>query len=321
MSRFLIRRLLLLPPVLAVVHILGFAYAVIGRWYQLLQNPYFASEAAFPPVWANYLEFWGIVARGEGPKMPGGSIETIWAAVLRTSQASLGLMVIAFVLALVIGLGLGIRAVRTQPPSVAGWLVPATTISLAMPSFYIGAVILTVTVYYLLFLAPKGTQLPFPLRGFGWDRHLILPVLVLMVRPAMQIAQVTAVALTDELHRQYVTAARSLGQTWFRVRWRTALKNALAPIVLAISGGFRLLVVELILVEWLFGWPGLGNLLADTLFRPQVASMGSAASVLTPGYLYPPLVATLLTCFAALFLVGDTLASLLVRWIDPRARE
>lgn len=321
MSRFLIRRLLLLPPVLLIVHFFGFTYALIGRWYQLLQNPFFAADPTFPPVWADYFKFWGQVVQGDSPKMPGGSIETVWAAVQRTSQASLGLMAIAFALAALIGVGLGVRAVRTQPPSIAGWLIPATTISLAMPSFYIGAVILTATVYYLLFLAPKGTQLPFPLRGFGWDKHLILPVLVLMVRPAMQIAQVTAVALSDELHRQYVTAARSLGQTWFRVRWRTALKNALAPIVLAISGGFRLLVVELILVEWLFGWPGLGRLLAETLFRPHVASMGSAASVLTSGYLYPPLVATLLMCFAALFLVGDTLASLVVRWIDPRLRE
>jgi peptide/nickel transport system permease protein len=298
MSRFLIRRLLLLPPILLAVHFLGFAYAVIGRWYQLLQNPFFAADRTLPSVWAEYVALWGAMARGDVPNMPGGSIETIGEALRRTGQASLGLIAIAFVLALVVGLGVGIRAVRTQPPGVAGWLVPAATLSLAMPSFYIGAVILTIAIYYFLFIAPKGAQLPFPLRGFGWDEHLILPVVVLMVWPAMQIAQVTAVTLGDELHKQYVTAARSLGHTWFRLRWRTALKNALAPIVLAVSGGFRLLVVELILVEWLFGWPGLGSLLAETLFRPQAASMFSAASVLTPAYLYPPLVAALLACFA-----------------------
>ena len=320
MLRFILRRLALLPPALIFVHFFGYAYALLGRWFQTTLNPFFAGSRTPPPLLPEYAAYWQGMLKLDFGKMPGGSVETVPAAILRTSAASLGLLAIAFALSLVIGLLLGLSAVRTNPPGVAPWLVPVSSVSLSMPSFYIGAVVLTLAIYYLLFLAPRGAQLPFPLRGFGWDIHLLLPAMVLTLRPAMQIAQITASVLADEMHKQYVVAGRSLGHTWRRVRWRTALKNALTPIILAIGSAFRLLVVELILVEWLFGWPGLGSLLARTLFRPQVASVFSASVSVPAAYLYPPVVAAILAVFAALFLAGEMITSTLVRMIDPRLR-
>jgi ABC-type dipeptide/oligopeptide/nickel transport system permease component len=320
MIQFLLRRLALLPFVLLAAHFVGYMYAVLGRRFQIGNNPFFAQDpAAMPSVWAEYAAYAATVAQSGLGKMAGGSTESLTAALARTGLNSLGLLLIAFGLSVLFGLVIGLYAVRTQPVGAAPWLAPLASVSLSMPSFYIGAVLVTASIFYLL-NAGKGATLPLPLRGYGWDEHLVLPVLVLMVRPAMQIAQVAATTLSGELGKVYVIASRSFGYTWRAIRWSAALKNALAPIVLAIGSAFRLMAVELILVEWLFGWPGLGRLFAEALFRPRIASVASATAGIPPGFLYPPLVAAMLAIFAVVFVLADTLAAAAARGVDPRYR-
>jgi peptide/nickel transport system permease protein len=125
--------------------------------------------------------------------------------------------------------------------------------------------------------------------------------------------------LADELGKQYVVAARSMGFSWQRIRQHGAIRNILATVVLTIATSVRLLVSELIVVEWLFDWPGLGNLLAQTLIPIGVVSSRTA----TEGVLFldPPVVAAVLTVFAAIFLMTDLTASLLAQRFDPRLRE
>jgi len=119
-----------------------------------------------------------------------------------------------------------------------------------------------------------------------------------------------------ELGKQYIIAARSFGHTWHDIRWRQAMRNVIAPIILSIASSFRLSVGELIVVEWLFNWPGLGNLLASTLV-PNVLSTNLGASAL---FLDPPTVAADVTMIGALFLFTELLTSILVRIFDPRLR-
>jgi ABC-type dipeptide/oligopeptide/nickel transport system permease component len=78
----------------------------------------------------------------------------------------------------------------------------------------------------------------------------------------------------------------------------------------------RLLVSDAIVVEWLFAWPGLGFLMAATLVPAQFASASVASS-----FMDPPLVASLLTIFAGLFVLTDLTAGALARLADPRQRE
>jgi ABC-type dipeptide/oligopeptide/nickel transport system permease component len=84
------------------------------------------------------------------------------------------------------------------------------------------------------------------------------------------------------------------------------------------AGSFRLLVGELVLVEWLFEWPGLGRLLALSLIAPRIAAPGVVFS--DHYFLHPPLVAALLTLLTFIFLFADTIASLIARASDPRLR-
>ena len=100
------------------------------------------------------------------------------------------------------GLGLGVRAVRTpgqrrrtgahEGAGIAPWLTVTTTVGLAMPSFYIGSLLIMATLAYLIW-GPHGAVLP--VQGFGWDLHLVLPALVLAARAAAQIAQMSSALL------------------------------------------------------------------------------------------------------------------------------
>ncbi len=311
MARFLLRRLLIIPIALLVVNFLGYAYALLAWWLNMQNNPFVASTVPRPPIMQPYLEYLRGALRGNFGEMPfarGTILETIQTA----STHTLGLLAIAFIVSIVLGTLIGLRAIRTNPPSAAPWLIPISTVGIAMPSFYIGMVAIAVMVLLILKGFPRP---PRPFQGFGWDRHLVLPVLALAIRPTVQIAQVSSRLLADELHKQYVIASRSMGYSWRRIRWHTALSNILAALVLTVAGSFRVLVGELILVEWLFNWGGLGRLLGEVLVPQQLTS-----SQPSPLFLNPPLLAALLTAFAVLFLLADLIASVLIRIVDPRLR-
>ena len=307
MLRFILRRLLLIPPALLLVNFLGFTYAHFARPLRAQRTPYlpFVEEAG--PLFPTYLEY---LRTFFVPANRTLIQESIWTRVISASQASLGLLALALFLSVIIGLLLAFLAVRNSPPSVARWLTFVATSGLAMPSFFIGSLLIITLIGYAIIRGP-GTDIV--TQGFGWDEHLVLPTLALMARPSMQIAQFTASVLAGELSLQYVVAHRSLGQTWRAIRSRFALRNVLAPIILTVTSSFRLLVGELVVVEWLFAWTGLGQLLASTLVPPLQTN--SAEAFL---FLDPQVVALVLTIFGAMFLLADLLASVLTRIVDPR---
>jgi peptide/nickel transport system permease protein len=317
MIRFILQRLAVLPVAALLVHFLGFSYAHMARPLRAARNPFIASVIETQPLLPTYKSYFQDALHldfGDIPVSPGVQ-ESLATSITRASVSSLGLLAIALVLSALLGLTLGLLAVRPDPPRLANWLTFVSTLGLAMPSFYIGSLFVLASLTYLL-RGGYGTQLILPIKGFGWDRHLVLPVLALMARPIVQIAQVTAELLKDELGKQYVVAARSVGFTWRAIRWRLALRNILAAVILSIAGSVRLLVGELIVVEWLFEWPGLGRLLALTLI-PAATSTPTQE----PLFLDPRIVSAVLMVFAALFLLTDFIAAILVRVSDPRLRS
>jgi peptide/nickel transport system permease protein len=315
MLRFILRRLALIPPALLLINFLGYAYANLVLPLRAARTPYLMSMPKPGPLLPSYFDYLGRAIRFDFGTISSGAgqTESSVAEVLgQAIPASLGLLVIALAISVGLGLTLGVVAARTDPPHQARWMPVASTVGLAMPSFYIGSLFLLAVFALVL---NSGGALLLPLQGFGWDEHLVLPVLALLVRPTVQIGQMTSGLLVDELGKLYVVSARSFGNSWGIVRWRHALRNVLAALVLAIAGSFRLLVGELILVEWLFKWPGLGYLFAQTLIPPLLST-----GMRSPVFLNPTVVATVLTILAALFLLTDLIASVVVRAIDPRLR-
>lgn len=310
MVRFILRRILLIPPALIVVNFLGFTYAHIARPIRAKRTPYLPSVPEPEPLFPAYREYLS--------NLFGGTLspnsEAILTSVLQATIASLGLIALTITVAIVAGFFIGLMATRNNPPSVRRWLTLVSSSGLAMPSFYIGSLLIVGSLSYSIWGGPE-TKIPFPIGGFGWDKHLVLPTIALMVRPTVQIAQFTAGMLSGELGKQYVVASRSLGHTWRTVRNKHAMRNILAPVILTVSASFRLLVGELIVVEWLFSWPGLGKLLAQSLVPPLLSNSQG-----TNLFLEPEVIAAVLTIFAALFLLADFIASVSTRAIDPRLR-
>jgi peptide/nickel transport system permease protein len=249
MAQWFVRRLLMIPGALLLINFLGFTYAILAQW---LNTPASLLSVApqRPALLTPYLAYLGAALRGGLGELPFAR-GTVLEAIAIAGSRTLGLLAIAFFLSLVVGFLLGLQAIQTTPPRASPWLIPVSTVALATPSFYIGMVAIAVMVLLILRGFPTA---PLPFQGFGWDRHLILPVLALASRPTVQFAQVSSRLLSDELQKQYVVASRSLGYSWRRIRWRTALRNILAPLIITLAGAFRMLVGEIILVEWLFNW-------------------------------------------------------------------
>lgn len=316
MLAFALRRVLGGLVIVALANFLGFAYAHIAHFVQQLQSP-FGTRAQPPDVLSLYADYVRGLAQLDLGVLPAGAGLPVAQALSDAALASVGLLAIALLLSSLGGLALGLAAVRVTPPRIAPWLAPVATLGLATPSFYVG----TLAVAASVFLVLRGLgEPPFPVSGFGWDAHLILPVLALTLRPLAQIAQVSASLLVDEIRKQYIVTARSVGNTWRRIRWRHALRNIVAPLLLVVASAFRFSVGELVLVEWLFAWPGLGRLLAQVLLSPSSASPGA----LFGGgqyFLNPPLLAALLTILTLAFLIVDGVASGLARAVDPRLRQ
>ncbi len=320
MLRFILRRLVVIPFALILIHFLGFTYAYIARPIRAARMPYFVQPGgSSAPLFEAYYQHIHQILHGAllRPLEQGPQIGSFAQVLEKSLVASLGLLAIAITLSIFLGLSIGLFAVQNQPPRVRGWMSFISTIGLAMPSFYIGSLcILVIVIVRVSVLRGPSSGSSIPISGFGWDSHLILPVIALMLHPTVQIAQVTANMLVGELDKQYIIAARSFGHTWRDIRWRQAMRNVIAPVILSIAGSFRLLVGELIVVEWLFSWPGLGNLLASTLV-PNIMSTGLGANAL---FLDPPTVAGDITIIGALFIITDLITNILVRIVEPRLR-
>ncbi|MER2598608.1 MAG: ABC transporter permease subunit [Caldilineales bacterium] len=320
MLRFIFRRLLLLPLALLAINFVAFSYAHLARRVQQTQNPFGSSVDTTTPLLHAYRSYLAHLLTGDLGQMPlvGSSAQNVQSLVLHAAAASLVLLALAFLFSLIIGLVLGVLAVRSSPPALRPWLAPLAGAGLAAPSFFIGALgIAWVLARALRSDSAQGLLLP--LSGYGLDRHLVLPVLALSIRPAMQIAQTTAALLVTELGKQHVVTARSLGIPLAVIRRRHALRNVLSAVILSLAASLRLVAGELILVEWLFGWPGLGQLLASALLPPTIAS-ASGMSGATRNFLHPELVAACLTVFGLLFLLVDLISSLAAFAADPRLR-
>ncbi len=308
------RKALMLPIVLVLANFGSFTYAHFARYVLTLQNPY--GLAATPPdVFGLYGQYLASMLKGDFGRLPLGSAPPILPFLIEAFGASLGLIALAFSLSVVLGVTVGIAAAQVDPPGLARWLAPLTSFGLALPGFYLGTLAIVVS----LWLVFRGLTAPLPIGGFGWDLHLVLPVLALSLRPTAQIAAITANLLVDELKKQYTVTARSFGHTWSGVRWRHALPAALSGVALTIAGGFRLTLAELVLVESLFSWPGLGRSIAQTLVAPSVFTVGGAAT--GTYFLHPEMLAALVSLLTAAFYLTDVVATLAARAADPRLRQ
>ena len=206
----------------------------------------------------------------------------------------------ALLLQLVIGVPLGVAAAvrRGRWPDHASSL--AGLVGQSAPPFLVGTLLL------FLFAYRFGW---FPLAGYGEGvldrlRHLVLPAATLATAGVAYYARAVRSELVDVLDSDYVRTARAKGVAERAVVWRHGLRNALGPLVTVAGLNVGLLLGGAVVVEYIFGWPGLGRELLLAILDQDG----------------PVIVAIVLVAALAIAL-ANLAVDLVVLWLDPRLRE
>jgi peptide/nickel transport system permease protein len=319
MLAFFVRRLAQSVAVLFVMSLLVFAgvYAV-GNPVDILVNPQ-ADQAEIArttaalgldqPLFAQYVAFLRHAASGDLGNSFTFNVPAI-GLILERMPATLELALAATLIAVVLGIPLGLFA-GLKPDSPAGKSIMAGSIlGFSLPTFWVGLLLIMIFSVRLGWLPASGRGPTTDLLGVpvsflsldGW-RHLIMPAVNLALFKLALVIRLTRTGTREAMLQDYVRFARAKGLAESRIVGRHVLKNVLIPIVTVIGLELGSVIAFAVVTESIFAWPGMGKLLIDSinmLDRPVIVA-------------YLCIVVTL---FVFINLVVDALTS----WLDPRVR-
>ena len=228
------------------------------------------------------------------------------------TEALPGTLILAFAamfIAIAIGIPLGVLAAVKKGTWVDTSSVFASIVGISAPSFFMGIVI----AYLFGFLLSDWTGLHINGNWFDVDevtgnrkltlRNLILPAFTLGIRPLAIITQLTRSAMLDVLSQDYIRTAYAKGLGKMQVIWKHALRNALNPVITAVTGWFAELLAGAFFVEYIFGWKGIGKVTVDALEKLD----------------FPVVMGSVLIS-ATFFIIINILADILYGMVDPRVR-
>lgn len=214
----------------------------------------------------------------------------------------------AMFIAIVFGVFLGVIAAVKQNSWLDTTAVMSSIAGISAPSFFMGIII----AYLFGFLWSDFTGLNFagswkdiePYQGSFWNlKNLILPAITLGIRPLAIITQLTRSAMLDVLDQDYIRTAYAKGLSKKQVIWKHGLRNALNPVITAITGWFAELLAGAFFVEYIFGWKGIGKVTVDALEKLDF-----------------PIVMGSVLLTATIFVVVNIIADILYTIVDPRIK-
>ena len=176
---------------------------------------------------------------------------------------SLALLVGAAVLALVVGTLLGVSAALLRRRAWAsGGIVGITTLLSAVPAFFV-AYFLQILVI-IVGATPEGGKL-LPVFGFGYDSHLVLPLLSISLPAIAFTAQLTATRMQEVMDADFITAATAKGLRTRDILAVHVLPHVRPVLLEALGSGLRVSVASLPIIEYLFVWRGIGQLALESV--------------------------------------------------------
>ena len=208
--------------------------------------------------------------------------------------ASLLLMLSAIVTELVIGLTIGIVAALRRNRPVDHSLMIFSFVSISAPQFVIGILLLYVFAVKLAW---------FPIGGYGTAAHFVLPSLTLGLLGAGWYSRMMRSSMIDVLSQDFVRTARAKGLAKVRIVTRHVVPNAILPIIAMIGIDIGLFMSGIVVVESVFGWPGIGQLAWQAIQRIDI-----------------PVIMGVTMVSAAAIVIGNLLADLAAPLIDPRIK-
>ncbi|NRD19538.1 ABC transporter permease [Winogradskyella eckloniae] len=219
------------------------------------------------------------------------------------------LAVSAIVIALILGVLFGILSALYKDTWLDKTIQVLSTFGMSIPSFF-SAILFAWLFGYVLhqYTNLEMTGSLYELDDFGekmtikW-KNLILPAFVLGIRPLAVVIQLMRNSLLEVLNQDYIRTARAKGLTEFQVIKRHAVKNALNPVVTAISGWFASMLAGAVFVEYIFGWNGLGKEIVNALNTLDLPVIMGAVLVV-----------------AIIFITINMFVDIIYAWLDPRVK-
>jgi peptide/nickel transport system permease protein len=316
---YAIRRSLEAGLVLTVMSVIVFVgvYA-IGNPIDILINPQadqmereraIATLGLDQPLWMQYGRFLLGAMHGDLGRSFVHSTPAL-GLILERMPATLELAVAAMLIAVALGIPLGLWA-GLKPNSVAGRSIMAGSIlGFSLPTFWVGLMLIMVFSIMLGWLPSNGrgpTTMLFgvPVSFLSWEgwRHLILPAANLALFKLALLIRLTRAGTREALTQDYVKFARAKGLRNSRVIGVHVLRNILIPIVTVIGLEFGSVIAFAIVTESVFAWPGMGKLLIDSI-----------------NLLDRPIIVAYLLVIVSMFVAINLIVDVMYSALDPRVR-
>ena len=306
MLRFIIKRLLVTVPTILVV------ITITWGLIRLAPGNFYSGEKKLPPaIEKNIREkygldkpwyqqygrtMWGILRHldfGNSLKYQGQSVNTI---IRRSLPVSAGVGILAYLLALIVGIPIGSFAALKQNSRWDYSSMALTMLGISIPNFVLGPILVLIFSLSLYWLPPSRWD------GF-LSRSIILPVITLSAVYMAYIARLTRAGMLEVLRSDYIRTARAKGLSEKDVVIRHALRGGLMPVVSYTGPALAFLLTGTVVIEKIFALPGLGNyFIQASLNRDE------------------PLVIGIVAFIAITLLLMNLLVDIAYAFLDPRVR-
>jgi peptide/nickel transport system permease protein len=315
MHRYIIRRLLLMIPTLLGVAVLVFLLLRVAPG-DIVMLKYAGTGAFAPqealdqeraqlgldkPLWEQFVRWiWGIVRLDFGNSMWTG--RPITEEILIRLELSLQLAIMATVVAILLAIPLGTIAALKQDTWVDYFVRVFSIAGLAMPSFWLGILII------LFFLVVFKWLPPLTFTSFAVDpkanlAQLIWPALAVGYRYSAMATRMTRSSVLEVLREDYIRTARAKGLWEKLILSRHALKNAMLPVITVIGLEFAFLIGGLVVTEQVFNLNGIGMLFVESITRRDYTMTQALVLLVSFG-----------------FILVNFVVDLLYAWLDPRIK-
>jgi len=252
------------------------------------------------PIQVQFVVYLGNLLRGDAGdsfqyQYTAGTAGTpAFGLVISRLPATVQLAVVALLISIVVSIPLGIITALKRDTLLDHLVTGAVLMFGSLPNFWIG-------MQLILFFGLSLHLLP--TNGFGTPQHVILPAVTLAVPFSVVLIRMTRTEMGRALQADYVRTANSKGLPLRVVLVRHALRNVLIPLVTIIGLRLGTLLNGAVVVETLFGWPGLGRLMIESISARDY-----------------PVIQVIVPLAALLFVATNLLVDLMYGWVDPRVK-
>ena len=316
---YILRRLAQTLLVLLVTSVLVFVgIFMVGDPVEMLVNPQAdqiereRTRVAFgldKPMWVQYLLFLKNAAAGDlGNSFVYG--RQALDVILERMPATLELAFLAMLIAIVIGIPLGLYAGLKPDSKVSKAIMAVSIVGFSLPTFWVGLLLIMLFAVQLGWLPSTGRGPTVDVLGLHlsivhWDglKHALLPALNLALFKLSLIIRLTRAQVRENVLLDYIKFARAKGLTRARVLGVHLLKNIMIPLVTVIGLELGSVIAFAIVTESIFAWPGMGKLVIDSIFQ-----------------LDRPVVVAYLMITVVMFIVINLVVDILYSVLDPRVR-